>query len=363
MRKTLVYFAAVCLVCGVAAWGQQPAQRGTAPNDKGGEGKLKFGPTTDAEKLLDQAIAKLEALEQYRTDIRQVVEMLGYRFTSSGQYAVGPDMRMLFELKVQLTDTTGTVLEVCDGRIRWRSQNILDTKELERLDVRRVRHIIEKPQFDRAVRDRLGKPGSFSGVLPLSPGVDIILKEGHAAELGVSSGILPLVRGLRETQTFDTYEEGTLAEGQDDTPVYILHGHWREEALAQVPFRGQKASPTNLPAYMPGTITVWIGRETGWPHRVDMESSKKDSGTPTLVKLEFLTPQIGVELPDSLFTFDPPAGVEPFDQSDFIRKQLNTLIEQSEAEQKAKESSATSPASPSAAGTAPIGIAAPKKPQ
>src|SRR6266516_2473546 len=134
MRNPLLYLAPFSLVLSLVALAQQPAEKPTKPAEKPAEnaadkaaGKapekgLKLGTSSAAEKLLDEAIAKIEALKQYRSDVRQVVEMLGYKFIAEGQYAVGPDFRMLFELKVQLTHTTGTVKEVCDGRVHWKHQ-------------------------------------------------------------------------------------------------------------------------------------------------------------------------------------------------------------------------------------------------
>jgi hypothetical protein len=329
MRKTLAWLASITLLVAAAAYAQQSTEKQssekpsseTKPTDKKATekkakpakdkaskekgtkevGGLSLGKRSETDNLLDAAIDKLEGLKQYQADVRQVVEMLGYKFTGNGRYAVAPDYKMLFELKVQLTDTTGTLIEVSDGQWRWRSQKILDVPKLEKLDMKRVREIIEKPEFDKTLREQLVKQMGFGG-------------------------LLPALYGIRDTIKFDNHEEADL----EGTPVYLLRGHWRDEALAQVPFRGQQASASNLPWYMPSNVVVWIGRDNGWPYRIEMQSVKKAQGMPTKITLEFLNPQIGVELPESTFAFEPPTTPEAVDLSDTICKNLENVIQQAE---------------------------------
>jgi hypothetical protein len=328
MRNSLPYLAPLSLVFCLVGFAQQPAERPTKPVEKPAEnpadkaaGKaaekgLKLGTTSEAETLLDEAIVKIEALKQYRSDVRQVVEMLGYKFVAEGQYAVGPDFHMLFELKVQLSDTTGTLKEVCDGRVHWKHQQVLDTPQVVKIDLKKIREILDRPQFNKELRDQLVQRLGFSGVVPL-------------------------MRGLRENQKFESFEEQTLG----DVPVYVLDGHWREEAISQTAFRGQQLSLANLPPYIPNKTMIWIGREDGWPYRVRMESNKKVQGSATSLTIEFQDPQMSVELPESLFVFEPPSGLRVEDQTDSIYQQLNSFMQQMQdtAAKPRVNSSATSP--------------------
>src|SRR5262245_58913746 len=133
MRNKLAYLAPFIVAASLCAFGQRPTETNTKKSEaqgknakgKGAEadkptdktGGLKFGVPTESEKLLDAAIAKVESIKKFHADVRQKTEMLGYTFTAEGQYAIEPDFRMLYELKVQLTnDTTGWIKEVCDGR-------------------------------------------------------------------------------------------------------------------------------------------------------------------------------------------------------------------------------------------------------
>jgi hypothetical protein len=229
--------------------------------------------------------------------------MLGYTFTAEGQYAVAPDFHLLYELKVQLThDTTGSIKEVCDGRTHWRNQKVLDTQELVKVDIRKLREVLDKPQFNKELRDQLLQQLGFSGMIPL-------------------------MKGLRETQTFESDEEDTL----DGKAVRVLHGAWREAAISQSQFRGQQLSLAKLPTqfpYVPSKSTVWIGRDDGWLHKVELEGSKKVQGSVTKITFEFLNPRVDVDIPESLFAFEPPAGVKAEDQTESMVQRLNLILQQ-----------------------------------
>jgi hypothetical protein len=110
----------------------------------------------------------------------------------------------------------------------------------------------------------------------------------------------------------------------------VLHGEWNETVISQASFRGQQLSLANLPPYMPNKSTAWIGRENGWLYRVEMESTKKVQGSTTKFTLEFLDPQIGVELPETYFVFEPPPGVKAQDQTETMYQNLNLILQQSQ---------------------------------
>lgn len=339
MRNNFAYLACVLVVLNAWAFGQTAVEKSSKPvakqvekageksaknpdktadkpagkpSDKPAEGGLKLGVSSEAEKLLDLAIAKIESLTQFRCDVRQVTEMLGYRFTADGQYAIGPEYRMLYELKVQLTDTTGTIKEVCDGRTHWQNQKIFDEQQLVKIDLKKMLPILDNSKFNKDLRDSLIRRLGFSGMVPL-------------------------MKGLRESQQFETYDEEML----DDKPVYLLHGQWREDVINQASFRGQQLSLANLPPFMPNKSSVWIGREDGWLYKVELESTKKVLGSTTKITLEFLDPQIGVELPESLFIFEPPAGVRALDQTDAMFQNLNLILQQSQGTRTAASPTST----------------------
>jgi hypothetical protein len=212
---------------------------------------------------------------------------------------------LLYELKVQLTnDTTGLVKEVCDGRTHWRNQKVLDTQELVKMDVKKLREVFEKPQFDKDVRDQMIRQLGFSGMVPL-------------------------MKGVRESQKFESHDEDTL----DGNPVYVLHGEWREEVLNQSSFRGQQLNLARMP-YIPSKSTVWIGRDDGWLHKLELEGSRKVQGTITKITFEFLDPQIDVDLPASMFAFEPPSGVRAEDQTDLMYQRLSIILQRSQGTEK-----------------------------
>jgi hypothetical protein len=338
------------MAIGVYALAQSPSEKFSKPADSQGKnaakpkstnsagdkqsekaaasGAFKLGVATDSEKLLDEAIGRVEAIKKFHADVRQKTEMLGYTFTAEGQYAIEPDFHMIYELKVQLTnDTTGSIKEVCDGRWHWRNQKVLDTQELVKVNIQKLREVFDKPQFSKDVRDQLVRQLGFSGMVPL-------------------------MKGLRETQKFESDEDATL----DGHPVHVLHGHWREEAISQTAFRGQQLSLAKLPTqfpFIPSECTLWIGREDGWLHKVELEGTKKVQGSVTRVTFEFLNPRIDVDLPESLFAFEPPTDVRVEDQTEVMYQRLGVILQQS-------QSSDRRPAGTEAAGAAGADASKPK---
>ena len=148
--------------------------------------------------------------------------------------------------------------------------------------------------------------------------------------------MVPLMKGLRESQKFESHTEETL----DGKPVYVLSGQWREEAISQSSFRGQQLSLSKLPPYMPSKCTVWIGKEDGWLYKLELESVKKVQGSLTKMTLEFLNPRLGCDLPDTLFAFEPPEGVRAEDQTEVIYQRLSAVLQQATTRSSTSQTSA-----------------------
>ena len=300
--RQLLLSLGLVLILGLRLSAQQPAgERSAQAGDTQPSQELKLRAASESEKLLDEALVKIERLNQFSADIRQTIEMFGYRFTGTGRYLLAPDFQMRFEMKLQLTsETSGSLLEVCDGKVHWTSLKILDTHELERFDLERARKIFDDPEFDQATRRLLIKHLGFSG-------------------------LLPMLQGLRDSQKFEQHEEAEL----DGKPVYVLHGSWKEEAFNGVSVHRRPVTLATLPPFVPSKSTLWIDRSTGWPYRFEFRSDRDaENETETVIQLEFLNPRIGVELPKSQFVFEPPPDVEPRDRTDQICQQLTRALRQ-----------------------------------
>lgn len=309
------------------------------------------------EQILDAAIEKVRALTTFSTDLRQTVEMLGHKFHGTGKYAVGTGHRMRFEVTVKLTDTTGTLLEVSDGSKHWRSRHILDVRELTRVDMTRVRAIVDKPEFDTNIRGQLDRQLGFSGMLPLIEGVrdNLVFQSHEQAELGGKpvfvlkgiwkDGLLPPAkptatpppsasvgpaqprdaRSASESASSTTPTSGTAATPASAPVSSAPAGGPTAPAAKSAP--PPSSSPFDVPDYVAVAAALWIDRETGWPYRVVLESAKDAKGPRTIITMEFDNPQIGGELPATLFVFEAPKDVEVTDETDRICQQLTVALQ------------------------------------
>jgi hypothetical protein len=113
---------------------------------------------------------------------------------------------------------------------------------------------------------------------------------------------------------------------------------------------------------MPNKSTAWIGRENGWLYKVEMESTQKVQGSATKMTLEFLNPQIGVDLPAATFEFEPPAGVKVHDQTETMSQRLNLFLQQTQPKSTSPASGGTPAGSDKSKAKAPPGSEPAAKP-
>jgi hypothetical protein len=200
------------------------------------------GPPTPAEQTIDAAITKLKALQTVRAEVRQDVDMLGQKFTVSGQYLKGPDYRVRLELQISgLPETEGRMLQISDGTVLWDYSQILGQEFYGRMEIQKVVERLNSPDFDDSIRT-------------------FYIQQ----QFGIS-GPQALLEGLRQSARFDVQEEGEL----DGKAVWILRGRWSDMAALGL---GPMAP---VPAYIPGIVSVWIGKEDGWPYQVLLQGKKR----------------------------------------------------------------------------------------
>src|SRR5205085_2642417 len=129
------------------AWAQAPGPAPTpgpagAPTPdatKPAEAATPAEPPTEAEKTLDAAIAKVAALKSVAADLEQTADMLGQHFVLKGQYFRAPNHRVYLKLTLSgLGDTTGIMLQVCDGQTLWDYQQILKSQYYSKFDVDKI---------------------------------------------------------------------------------------------------------------------------------------------------------------------------------------------------------------------------------
>jgi len=291
---------------------QGPAPAAEAPNE----------PPTEAEKLIDEAIKKIAAIESVSADLVQNVKMLGQNFQIQGRYLKAPGSRVYLKLTVSgLPGSSGTMLQVCDGEVLWDYQQVLESQTYRKLSV--------KP-----ILERLG-----------SPEIDAALREQMLTGLGFA-GPETLLVGLRKTIKFDQKPEEAELDGK---PVHILRGNWRSREGLVGPDQRPLPPTGMLPPYIPSLAILYIGKEDGWPYKLDLQGRQvsalvdtrqigpdgKRIGTkssierqdPSELHLVYSNVQPGASIRAEEFAFQAPANANVEDNTEIVLKSLNQAIE------------------------------------
>ena len=199
-------------------------------------------PPTEAERLIDQAIKKIAGLKSVSADMVQNVVMLKQKFDIKGRYLKAADSRTYLKLAVSgLPDSDGTILQVCDGETLWEYQQILESQVYRKLSIKPIFERLNSPDMDPKTRDQILNQMGFAGP-------DALLV------------------GLRKSVRFDQKEEDTL----DGKAMWVLHGTWRNRNGLVGPDQRPLPATGPLPAYVPSLATLYLGKDDGWPYRMEL---------------------------------------------------------------------------------------------
>jgi hypothetical protein len=302
------------------------APSSTAP---AGQPAAKTEPPTEAEKALDEAIKKVAALKSVSADLTLAVDMLGQRFELRGRYMKGPSYRIYLKLSlVGLGDTSGDMLQVCDGRTLWDFQQILKTdRAYTKLDLSKILNKVDAPDFNAELRKQAIQRIGFAG--PES-----------------------LLTGLRSSLRFYRKDPDTL-QGK---AMWLLRGEWKDMAALAGPGQPPAPSTAALPPYIPSMAQVWIGQDDGWPYKVALEGRQPSilmdmreigldgkplgaKGTSNRIEISKLlltnaNVQINTELDPNLFAFTNPPDTPVFDGTEQFLISLEQASAALQAEQR-----------------------------
>lgn len=341
------YRILLSLVLALAIPSRVPAQEPsgpTAPVAAPAQGQAVpevVAPPTAAEKTIDAAIAKVRAVSSVSADLELAADMLNQKFRLKGQYLKAPGFKVYLLLTlVGLGDTSGTMLQVCDGTTLWDFSRVLESQQCSRLTITPILKALDRPECDPKFRE------------------DILSGLGFA-------GPEALLTGLRKAFDFDQTAEGDY-EGR---PVWILRGKWKDNKTPVAPGGGPVSLGAPLPPYVPSLVTLTLGKDDGWPYQVlfegrmptQIEQRKKveepqldasgraidkkittPSGKPSKLVLTYSNLKVGVTIPEETFAFAPPKGLTPKDDTDRMVAQLEQVI----TDQANKKKADAAPAGP-----------------
>ncbi len=345
---------AVALMISVAAWAQQPPP----PEQDPASTPAIPESTKLANNVMTEAIIKLRLRERIAAKIGQDVDMLNQKFQLNGAYYKDTGHRLRLQLDLSgLGDTGSTMLQVCDGKVRWDYQKVLGMQTYRRLEITPVFKRLEDPilddQFRAAILGNLGFGGPEA-----------------------------MLVGLQKTIAFDQFADEVV----DSVPTFVLGGKWKDRAGLMGP-NDRPISPTApLPPYIPSNVRVFVSKDTLWPYRIEMtgransmlEEDTRQIGPdgrpigqkktppkvdPSKIVLNYtLLPESEIK-PGEHFVFAAPRdAANLIDETDQFLAQLDQYIQIESTRKKTEAAKGEDPAFPGSINVPPAGAGAATSP-
>jgi len=254
-------------------------------------------------------------------DMVQNIVMLKQKFDIKGRYLKGPDSRTYLKLTVSgLPDSNGTLLQVCDGETLWEYQQILESQNYRKLSIKPIFERLNSPDIDANTRDQILNQMGFAGP-------DALLV------------------GLRKSVRFDQKEENTL----DGKAMWVLRGTWRNRNGLVGPDQRPLPATGPLPAFVPSLATLYLGKDDGWPYRMDLvgkvptilqdtrrvgpdgklvgSRSSIEKIDASEIKLVYSNVQLNVAVRPEEFAFQAPPNATVEDNTELIIRGLDQAIQ------------------------------------
>lgn len=204
-------------------------------------------------------VRSAEGLRQHRTvsaRMRQQIRMFGQNLAGSGVYQqANVKQDYLFRLQVQIAvaDQPATLLQVCDGRFLWTSRSYPDDQPTtSRVDLNLIRRRLD---FENTTRQ--GRAGD-----------DATVARTASPTLLMGMGGLP--RLLEMLAHHYEFLEPRSAE-LHHVPVWTLTGRLSESSQ-----RLFLADDGELPAHVPQSVTVALGKDDLFPFRIECRQAAED---------------------------------------------------------------------------------------
>src|SRR5262245_50366938 len=263
-------------------------------DDSAAAGEKKRTPASELKRAREQLLKA----SSVSATVVETISLFDKSYKAEGKYLqkISPrpnQWNMRLELRIQLGESAGSLLEVCDGQILWTRTEIDFGKKRERRDRKELmltrRNIAEIMSAAR----RLGDPKTETALI---------------ASFGLG-GLPALIAAIEQDMKFNPE---TKEESLRDRPVVVISGAWTDAYLAKLRGPAGQAPTSLLPAFVPDSVRVSIDRETGVPLQVVY--LKKVPGRKVsrpLLTLDFLDVALNEPINNNEFDYEPPAGVTP----------------------------------------------------
>jgi outer membrane lipoprotein-sorting protein len=320
-KNRLIPAIGVAALIPLAAWAQGPAPKAVSGGAGAAAASAKDEKPTPAQEQLEASIKTLAAIQSVEADLTQTVDMLDQKFTISGHYLKAPGHKVALKLTLSgLPDAKGQMYQVCDGTVLWDYQQVLDSETYRRLDITKVLDRLKAPELDEPIRQNVIAQFGFGGPEAL-------------------------LKGLGDVVKFDIKESGEL----DGKAVWVLTGEWRSREGLTAP-NGQPWPPTvSLPAYVPSLVKLYLGKEDGWPYKVELvgrvpamvmetrkkgqdghligsKSSAQQKAEPTRIVLLYTNVKLNPAFTGDEFKYQPPREARVEDSTEAFVTTLDNVI-------------------------------------
>jgi len=232
---------------------------------------------TNAQQVLNFSSEKSNGYKTFSADTTQTMNMLGTAMKVNARMVFKQPAMMRVESDMPMMGQAQKGLMVLGAdKVLWQEMNIGSLKRVMKMD--------------------------FHGV-PTNSAAGI-------AMLDSARNMDPKCQLEAAQQKYNFTLTGTTKlDGQD---VYLLEGTLRPDA---------KLSPqeAGLADYM-GTEKMYIGRQDGFPHRVEIFDK---SGTNLFMSMDLRNLKFNEDAPDSLFVYTPAPGVQVIDMTEMVKPMLS----------------------------------------
>jgi hypothetical protein len=274
-------------------------------------------PAPDA--LVDRACQAMSSHLSVVAKVRQRGNLYGRELIGSGDYAQGPNRSRLlrYEIRMKVGPQVVNLLQVCDARYLWISQQLEHEPVISRVEVDRILAAYERQAAAQPVR---------------GAGVENVQQ---ALAIG---GLGQLLAGLRKDFHFQTVTRSALG----DLPVLVVVGGWKSEALGgftasqpRINKPAKSAGGIVLRPHVPDGVVLMLGADDLFPYRIEFRRRPDGAGegnpTPAeiadgalLLAMELYEVQVDVPLEERLFQFAP--GSRPYsDVTELYLQQMSAL--------------------------------------
>lgn len=266
-------------------------------------------PRTAASELKD-ARERLLSQRSIHARIVESVAIYDRKYIAEGEYlqsTLKPGAwHMKLDMVLKVGESSGSLLEVCDGEVLWTSTQINLGRKTGKTE-----------QKEQTVTRR-----NVTQILAAARKVNEQTEAALIASLGLG-GVPALLAGIERDMQLTGFKDDTFR----DRPVVIVQGEWNEKLAAQFSRKPPGGSSPVLFPFVPDSVQVFLDRETGFPHKFVFLKRMPDRNRPrAMLTLEFLDVSLNEAIDPSEFAYKPPPGVPEQELTSFYLDQLTPRL-------------------------------------